>query len=586
MKNISLLLCFLFIVFSGCTVNQANIHHLKEEGVCPDQYTFESTYTQAWQSTIRALAEEEIIKTMNQDAGVVVTEYGVLEDQKINTVNNILGTSPYKYSFTITLLETEPDKTAIKVKTNLKISQMAIEREEDFPLLENYLRKKLFIRICKQLEPDHSQDCDSLFSVASRSLVEAELDTPEITLEPTPEPAAPPPPEKKPVPIILEVQQTLTACGYNPGPIDGLMGRRTKKAIKQFQADTNILETGYPDLNTLIALGLRQGKVKYCKPEEELASPQMPDNANEVQLASDSELIPSKNPRSTVMDTPGAADSMSLLSETNSKKDITHAAKTITHDNADRDQKLVTPYSSGSSAKRTALVIGNANYESSPLKNPTNDAADMTRNLRQCGFDVIQKIDADQIAMEKAVDRFYAKLKRSEVGLFYYAGHSVQVNGDNYLIPVDAHITSESDVKFESLNAGRIMGKMEDAGNRLNILILDACRDNPFKRSFRTYEQGLAQMSAPKGAIIVYATAPGAVAADGNGRNGIYTKYFLENMMKPDLPIEILLKETRIMVEQETNGKQVPWEHSSLMGNFYFVQGASAAGSKPSVIKP
>jgi len=157
------------------------------------------------------------------------------------------------------------------------------------------------------------------------------------------------------------------------------------------------------------------------------------------------------------------------------------------------------------------------------------------------------------------------------IGLFYFAGHGIQVKGINYLIPVDAEIETESDVEYEAVDAGRILGKMEDAGNDLNIVIVDACRDNPFARSFRSSSRGLARMDAPKGSIIVYATAPGKVAADGEGRNGIYTKHLLKHMKISGLTVEQVLKSTRIEVMNETGDKQVPWESSSLRGNFYFI---------------
>jgi uncharacterized caspase-like protein len=194
-------------------------------------------------------------------------------------------------------------------------------------------------------------------------------------------------------------------------------------------------------------------------------------------------------------------------------------------------------------ATRTALVIGNSNYRTAPLTNPQNDARDMAAVLRKLGFEVIEKIDADERRMKAAINDFSKKLRRSDIGLFYYAGHGMQINSNNYLIPVGADISSESDVEFEAVNAGRVLGKMREAGNRLNIVILDACRDNPFKRTFRTQAQGLSQMDAPKGTIIVYATSPGNVAEDGQGRNSPYTKHLLANIARPDLPINQVFNE-------------------------------------------
>ena len=218
---------------------------------------------------------------------------------------------------------------------------------------------------------------------------------------------------------------------------------------------------------------------------------------------------------------------------------------------------------------RYALVIGNSAYKTKPLKNPANDARDMGRTLERLGFEVQLKTDVSQRDMEEAIRLFGERLKRGGVGLFYYAGHGVQVQGVNYLVPVDSKVSSESDAKFECVDAGRVLGKMEDAGNELNIVILDACRNNPFTRSFRSADQGLARMDAPTGSIVAYSTAPNSVASDGKGANGMYTKYLLQNITTPGIPIEEVFKRVRIGVMSETGKKQVPWESSSIAGYFY-----------------
>jgi len=226
--------------------------------------------------------------------------------------------------------------------------------------------------------------------------------------------------------------------------------------------------------------------------------------------------------------------------------------------------------------KRLALVFGNGDYQLAPLKNPVNDARDIARLLRKFKFEVIHKENASQKVMEEAIRTFGKKLRKGGVGLFYFAGHGVQLKGRNYLIPVGAKIESESDVRYESVDAGRVLGKMENAENDLNVIILDACRNNPFARSFRSQEQGLAKMDAPMGSLIAYATAPGSVAADGKGKNGIFTNHFLKYAQEPGLTVERVLKKTRIAVVDETNKKQVPWESSSLRGDFYFVASGTA----------
>jgi len=163
------------------------------------------------------------------------------------------------------------------------------------------------------------------------------------------------------------------------------------------------------------------------------------------------------------------------------------------------------------------------------------------------------------------------------MGLFYYAGHGVQVGGNNYLVPVKAVIQSESDVKYGCLDAGLVLGKMEDAGNGLNLIILDACRNNPFARSFRSAEQGLAKMDAPTGSLIAYATSPGKTAADGDGKNGLYTQHLLKNIATPGLSVEELFKRVRQGVAGDSAKKQVPWEASSLIGQFSFAGGEHTA---------
>jgi hypothetical protein len=221
--------------------------------------------------------------------------------------------------------------------------------------------------------------------------------------------------------------------------------------------------------------------------------------------------------------------------------------------------------------KRTALIIGNSAYKEGPLKNPVNDARDMAAALRGMGFDVILKENASLAQMESAVGEFWQHLRKGGAGLFYYAGHGLQVNGHNYLVPVDAKLEVEQDVKYKCMDAGQVLGRMDNAGNDLNIIILDACRSNPFARSWRSADQGLAKMDAPKGSIIAYATAPDSVAADGTGRNGLYTEKLLKAMRVPGQPVEQMFKHVRDEVMRSTKDRQVPWESTSLRGDFYFV---------------
>lgn len=220
--------------------------------------------------------------------------------------------------------------------------------------------------------------------------------------------------------------------------------------------------------------------------------------------------------------------------------------------------------------QRAALVIGNGAYASAPLRNAVNDAKAMGTSLKALGFDVIERENLDQKEMKKEIQAFGQRLLKGGVGLFYYAGHGMQVNGRNYLIPVGASIEHEKQVEYEAVDAGAILTEMDYARNRLNIVILDACRDNPFARSFRSSAQGLASMNAPTGTLIAYATAPGSVANDGPGENGVYTGELIKAIQTPGLRIEDVFKQVRSGVRETTQGKQIPWESSSLEGDFYF----------------
>jgi hypothetical protein len=224
------------------------------------------------------------------------------------------------------------------------------------------------------------------------------------------------------------------------------------------------------------------------------------------------------------------------------------------------------------SGKRVALVVGNKNYKVRPLANPLNDADDMSRSLRTSGFEVIDLRDATLQQMRSGVRQFGDKLLSSDVGLVYYSGHGVEVKGRNYFIPVNADIQREDEITDQGLDVSLVLEKMSTAGKGVNILIVDACRDDPFGRSFRSASRGLAQMDAPRGTIIAYATSPGKVASDGDPRerNSPYTKNLIKAMQTPNKPIEQVFKEIRRAVQEETKNQQTPWENTSLSGDFYF----------------
>lgn len=228
------------------------------------------------------------------------------------------------------------------------------------------------------------------------------------------------------------------------------------------------------------------------------------------------------------------------------------------------------------SGPRYALVIGNSQYQASlgRLPNPVNDAQSVAAALRAVGFDVDLVVDADQKGMKRAISRFGERLSmagRGATGLFYYAGHGIQSRGTNYLIPVSAPIEREADLDLEAVAADTVLAQMEDAGAATSIVILDACRNMPLARSFRSASRGLARMDAPNGSFVAYSTAPGAVAADGDGRNSPFAIALVKQLGQKGAAIEAVFRGVRREVVQATGGQQTPWDSSSLLDPFYFV---------------
>jgi uncharacterized caspase-like protein len=221
-------------------------------------------------------------------------------------------------------------------------------------------------------------------------------------------------------------------------------------------------------------------------------------------------------------------------------------------------------------AKRLALVIGNSAYKDAPLPNPLNDADDMEKALKESGFVVIKRKNATLREMHLALREFGDRLDRQGTGLFYFAGHGMQVRGRNYLIPVDADIAREDEVAFTSMDLGAVMDKLDSAKNPVNLVILDACRNNPFGTKLQATAKGLAQVDAPPGTLIAFATAPGSTAADGGARNGLYTHHLVKQMEKPGAAVEEVFKAVRAGVRADSKNLQIPWESTSLESNFAF----------------
>lgn len=221
--------------------------------------------------------------------------------------------------------------------------------------------------------------------------------------------------------------------------------------------------------------------------------------------------------------------------------------------------------------RRLALVVGNGEYQQmGRLPNPVNDATDIAAALRTLGFQVTILLNATRREMEETLRRFRLEIRSDDVSLFYFAGHGIQIDGQNYLIPVDASIHREADVKYSAVPMNWVLETMQDAGNRVTIIILDACRNNPVTRSWRSGLRGLAVVQATRGSLIAYSTSPGNTAEDGKERNSPYTKALMQYMRQRGITVEQMFKQVRVAVEHVTGGKQTPWELSSLVGDFYF----------------
>ena len=243
---------------------------------------------------------------------------------------------------------------------------------------------------------------------------------------------------------------------------------------------------------------------------------------------------------------------------------------------------LMAPLAYANTEPRLALLIGNATYKASPLANPVNDVRLMEGALKEAGFTVIKAENASIRDMRRLVRDFGDKLKATGgVGLFYFAGHGVQVRGENFLVSTDSDIRNEDEVADEALNASVILEKMQTAGNRMNLIILDACRNNPFAVKSRSATSGLATMSAPSGSLVAYSTAPGSVASDGSGKNGLYTEHLAKVLRQPGLPVEEVFKQVRAAVRKDSNNQQTPWENTALEGQFYFKPAVQLAAPSP-----
>ena len=245
--------------------------------------------------------------------------------------------------------------------------------------------------------------------------------------------------------------------------------------------------------------------------------------------------------------------------------------------------------------KRVALVVGNSAYvHAAALPNPVNDAGDMAKALTEVGFEVILGLDLSKQALDGKVRDFARAIDKADVALFFYAGHGLQASGRNYLMPVDARLQSERDLDFEAVSIDFVLKQMElERDGKTNVVFLDACRDNPLARNLArtmgtrsaSIGQGLAQVQTGVGTFIAYSTQPGNVALDGQGRNSPFTAALTKGLREPGRNLTSVMIDVRKDVLAATGGKQVPWDHSALTGDFYF-QLAAAPGTLPKTAAP
>jgi tetratricopeptide (TPR) repeat protein len=391
-----------------------------------------------------------------------------------------------------------------------------------------------------------------------------------------------------------DLDQALNLNHYNRGLLYWYKARCNDKLAKQDEAARNY-QTALKEAerNKKLSSQILADRAEYLSRQGDLTGAQ-------ADLARAKELDPTNKQLESVVlanntATRNAGDKKSsqLIIKNNPPKDPPKETKTTpqTQKQQNSNPQNTEPVTSSTSPatvktiadaykaeKRYALIIGNSNYskELGMLKNPVNDATDIATELRQSDFEVQLLTNATYIQIREAVRKFHEKLtngpKDQTVGLFYYAGHGVQYQDENYLVPIDAQVQFEDDIIRMCFPVQRmVLANMERSNSRMNIVILDACRNNPFPAVSRSLgNSGLAEMKRARGSFIAYATAPGSVASDGTGRNGLYTQELLKALRKPGLTIEQVFKDVRVNVLRLSGDKQFTWDSSNIVGEFYF----------------
>ncbi|WP_295385124.1 caspase family protein [uncultured Thiodictyon sp.] len=233
--------------------------------------------------------------------------------------------------------------------------------------------------------------------------------------------------------------------------------------------------------------------------------------------------------------------------------------------------------------RQLALVIGNGAYAKGALATAVHDATDVAARLRGLGFTAELLLNADERTMEQGIDTFTRALAgQGKVGLFYFAGHGIEYQGRNYLIPIGAKIGGEVDLRDEAVDAGRVLDGMAESGNGLNMVVLDACRNRPYRSAFRSASRGLARLTPAKGTLVLYAAQPGAVASDG----GVFTKHLLAALVVPGLEAQQVFKHVAQGVDSETGGAQTPWVEGVVLRQFSFMPTYAAPAPAPLAVAP
>ncbi|MBL7857518.1 MAG: caspase family protein [Cyclobacteriaceae bacterium] len=383
---------------------------------------------------------------------------------------------------------------------------------------------------------------------------------------------------------LYDLEKSLALNHYNKGTIYWYMARCHDKLAKQTEAISNYkLALTAAEKNRKLSAQILADRAQYFSRQGDAAAAQQDLAQAKTLDPNNPEIASASLKKSAATPTTRTAGEEKKTTQVIVKNNPTSETKPQSNQpqvqqNQSVHTGLVPALSSAyKDEKRYALIIGNSNYpkEIGMLRNPVNDATDIATELRNSDFEVQLLTNATYVQIREAVRKFHDKLtngpKDQTVGLFYYAGHGVQYQDENYLVPIDAKVQFEDDVVRMCFPVQRmVLANMERSNSRMNIVILDACRNNPFPATSRGVDMGLAEMKRARGSFIAYATAPGSVASDGTGRNGLYTQELLKALRKPGLTIEQVFKEVRMNVLRLSGDKQYTWDSSNIVGEFFF----------------